>query len=272
MALAVVPVLAASTSKQEMQQLQPPLSTQEIQYLQKDPLITHKVTFTVAQRTENGDQELGDLTMGMFGTVVPKTVENFVQLANMTFGYGYKNSILHRIISGFMIQGGDFERGVGTGGHSIYPSGKFIDENFELSHNKMGRISMANSGPNTNGAQFFITNIEDNTRLDGVHVVFGQLIGGFDALHKISSVKTGAMDRPVEEVYIKDVSVVTLSKGGKDLLRFDLVPVNIEVDDAGSNFYMYFFGLLLLAGCFFFYNHWYHKKQYITDIKDSAYF
>lgn len=152
------------------------LSKSEQSYLEGDPAVTHKVIFTV----KHGNVILGDLTLALFGETCPETVENFYQLSAMTYGYGYKDSGFHRIINNFMIQGGIFQ---GNGGKLIYGD-RFNDENFILKHDKLGRLSMANAGPNTNGGQFFITNVDKTSWLDGKHVVFGQLIGGFDTLEK----------------------------------------------------------------------------------------
>ena len=178
-----------------------------------------------------GGRRAGRLVIELFADVVPRTAENFRCLCTGERGLGhktgkalhFKNTIFHRVIKGFMMQGGDFANMNGTGGESIY-GGKFEDENFAMMHNGAGVLSMANAGKNTNGSQFFIT-FRKTEHLDGKHVVFGRVVEGMALVHAIEQAETGKNDRPLEPI-------IVAKSGELELVRIEVEETESEDGDA----------------------------------------
>ncbi|CAE7357561.1 CPR6 [Symbiodinium sp. KB8] len=160
-----------------------------------------------------GTQAAGRMEFELYADSSPKTAENFRCLCTGEKGHSntgvklhYKHSTFHRLIRGFMVQGGDITAGDGTGGCSIYgPS--FPDENFLRPHTARGQLSMANAGPDTNGSQFFLISGPSGAGLPPLYSLFGKIVKGLDVLEQMQSVKTGGGDKPVDDVIINSVTI-----------------------------------------------------------------
>lgn len=208
----------------------------------------------------------GKIVFELFWDAVPLTARNFFELATGENEKhdSYKDTMFHRIIPGFMIQGGDFTKFNGTGGRSIYGN-KFNDENFKLGHDQVGLLSMANSGKNTNGSQFFITTHAPLKHLDGKHVVFGRVIEGYDTVVKKIEAQGEPGGRPAQKVVITNSGkynpdgtvdangTVTKREVQKEMAELELkVPSNgkeEEAVDSGIGHSKLYFVLLFIIAC-----------------------
>ncbi|XP_052193572.1 peptidyl-prolyl cis-trans isomerase CYP21-1 [Diospyros lotus] len=196
----ILVVLAFSTTRREEQEVEE----------------VHEITHRVYLDVDIDKQHAGRIVIGLYGKVVPKTVENFRALCTGELGKSvsgkalhYKGKPFHRIIPGFMIQGGDIIRGDGKGSESVY-GGTFPDESFRIKHSHPGVVSMVNSGPDSNGSQFFITTVKASW-LDGEHVVFGKVIEGMDTVYAIEGGAGTYSGKPRKKVTIADSGEITSS-------------------------------------------------------------
>jgi len=178
--------------------------------LDDDDIVNTYVYFVISINNDI----IGKIVIKLYDDIAPITCKNFRELVcrspvvDMENESAYKECQFHRIIKGFMIQTGDFVNNDGTGGVSIYGE-TFDDETFEVKHNKSGIVSMANSGKNTNGSQFFITTTA-TPHLDGKHVAFGEVIDGMDIVHIIENASTDQNNKPRDNIYIYDCGLIGL--------------------------------------------------------------
>ncbi|EFC39197.1 predicted protein [Naegleria gruberi] len=161
--------------------------------------VTDKVFFDIAVGKPSKRNPPIRIVLGLFGNEQPKTVENFRSLVTHERQIGYRGSLLHRIVRGFVLQGGDITKGDGTGGVSIYGQ-SFDDENLSIETFK-GCLAMANKGPNSNNSQFFIT-MASTPHLDGKHTVFGRVLRGWEFLQRLELIRVNEQYKPAVDIMI----------------------------------------------------------------------
>lgn len=232
------------------------LSADQLKHLKDDPKVTHIVTFDIASiDAKNKVEPIGTLELALFGEKAPITVANFVEKSQSQTN-GYQNSIFHRIVQDFVIQGGNLMKT--KEGYKPIDFTVFDDEPFLMKHSKKGRLSMANSGPNTNGCQFFITTAKPTPHLDGKHVVFGQLVLGFETLDILNHVET-LDSKPVNDITITRAAVSKLYKA-------ESIKGGVQVvDTRASPGYRYLMILCaLVLGVYLIF--WYKGRKTFVDI------
>ncbi|XP_078437588.1 cyclophilin-like peptidyl-prolyl cis-trans isomerase family protein [Wolffia australiana] len=204
-----VVILFSSVQRKGVAELKSPNEVAEVEEI-------HEITHRVFMDISFADQLVGRIIIGLYGKVVPKTVENFRALCTGSMGVGssgkllhYKGTHFHRVVWGFVIQGGDLVYGNGSGSDSIYGR-TFNDENFTLKHSQAGIVSMVNFGPNSNGCQFFITTVKTSW-LDEEHVVVGKVIEGMDIVFTIESSAGTYRGKPRRKVIISDSGEISTS-------------------------------------------------------------
>lgn len=181
--------------------LERPKSNPDLYNEPAEPPEEYVVLEIASSPEKNKEMVLGELYIKLHDDICPRTCENFRSLSKIEF----KGCPFHRLIKGFMIQGGDFTNQNGTGGESIWGP-KFPDENFILKHNKRGVLAMANSGKDTNGSQFYIT-FAPSQHLDGKHVVFGEVVKGIEILDIMEKMPTDENDEPKQLLYIRNTRI-----------------------------------------------------------------
>lgn len=224
------------------------LTSDQLLHVQDDPPVSHLVDFEISQGEYSKPLKvLGELKIALFASVVPSTCSRFLHNAQTH----YKDSVFHRIVHDFVVQGGGMKM-VGDGQLEDIPVERFDDENFLLTHNKLGRLSMANAGPNTNGCQFFITTAPLTSHLDGKHVVFGQLVSGFEVLQAMNTVELQGSS-PKTPVYILKVSAADLTSYSTQ---------SVDSVSLGYSFFMFFCVISML----FYALHRYTSRRLFVDL------